>query len=56
LCPARASRWSFEPGVELPSDIQGLVYIEYDQPGGRKVLLARELRAAGIGVDANKLL
>lgn len=46
----------YEPGVELPSDIQGLVYIEYDAPGGWKVLLARELKAAGIDVDANRLL
>jgi predicted nucleotide-binding protein len=46
----------YEPGVELPSDVQGLVYIEHDEPGGWKMLLARELKAAGIAVDANRLL
>jgi predicted nucleotide-binding protein len=46
----------YEPGVELPSDLQGLVYIPLDAAGGWKLLLARELKAAGIDVDANALV
>ena len=46
----------YEDGVELPSDVQGLVYIPYDSRGAWKMLLARELKAAGIEVDANKMI
>jgi predicted nucleotide-binding protein len=46
----------YEEGVELPSDIDGLVYIPYDPAGAWKLLLGRELKAAGIKVDANRLL
>lgn len=40
-----------EEGVERPSDLQGLVYIELDRNGGWKPQLARELRAAGMPVN-----
>jgi predicted nucleotide-binding protein len=40
----------YEPGVELPSDLHGLVYIELDPRGGWKNDLARELDAAGFTV------
>lgn len=46
----------YEEGVELPSDIDGLVYIPYDSRGAWKTLLARELKAAGVEIDAEKLL
>lgn len=46
----------YEEGVELPSDVNGLLYIPLDEGGAWKVRLARELRAAGLEVDANKLL
>jgi predicted nucleotide-binding protein len=45
----------FEEGVELPSDLGGLLYIPLDDRGAWKVTLARELKAASIEVDANKL-
>src|ERR1044071_6841456 len=38
----------YVPGVELPSDIYGLLYIELDPKGGWKYRLTTELRAAGI--------
>lgn len=41
----------YEPGVELPSDIDGLVYTELDAAGGWKPKLASELNRAGIHVD-----
>jgi predicted nucleotide-binding protein len=45
-----------EPGVELPSDLNGLVYIPHDDAGAWKALLLRELKAAGITVDPHALL
>ena len=43
------------PGVELPSDFEGVVYVELDAAGKWKFDLVRELKAAGYNVDANKL-
>jgi len=45
----------YTPEVELPSDIKGVVYIELDKPGAWQYSLAKELRAAGLPVDMNKL-
>lgn len=39
----------YEPGVEQPSDIRGLVYVEWDPAGGWKAKLLNEMRAVGIG-------
>lgn len=44
-----------EPGVEKPSDIDGLLYIDLKAAGWR-LELAREMRAAGLSVDLNKAL
>jgi predicted nucleotide-binding protein len=43
----------YEPGVELTSDLLGLLYIELDAQGAWKLTLAKELKAAGITVDLN---
>lgn len=43
-------------GVELPSDYSGVVYIDLDEPGAWKFHLAKELRAAGLPVNADALL
>lgn len=40
-----------ETGVELPSDIHGLVYIRLDDGNGWQLALFRELRAAGLDVE-----
>jgi predicted nucleotide-binding protein len=45
----------YEKGVELPSDLQGIVYVEYDQGGKWKYDVAREIRDAGYEVDLNKV-
>ena len=37
-----------EEGVELPSDIQGIVYVPFDKAGGWKGTLSRELAALDI--------
>jgi predicted nucleotide-binding protein len=42
--------------LELPSDIAGVVYSQFDANGQWKFSLAQELRAAGYNVDANKLI
>jgi predicted nucleotide-binding protein len=42
-------------GVERPSDFDGVVYIDIDDGGAWKMMLARELRAAGLSFDANKV-
>lgn len=44
----------YENGVELPSDIAGLVYVELDKQDAWKWHLARELKTAGLRVDLNK--
>ena len=46
----------FESGVELPSDLHGVLYNPLDEQGIWKFNLAKELNAAGYNVDANKLL
>lgn len=45
----------YVPGVELPSDMNGLLYTEYDSSGIWKFKLAKEMRDAGMDVDLNKL-
>ena len=42
----------FEEGVELPSDIDGVLYVPL--AGDWKLQLAKEMRAAGIDVDLNR--
>jgi predicted nucleotide-binding protein len=46
----------YEPGVELPSDLRGLLYIELDSREAWKQQLVKELRAAGVSVDLNKAM
>lgn len=45
----------YTEGVEIPSDIHGVVYIPYDTAGAWKVGLAKEISAAGIAVDMNRV-
>jgi predicted nucleotide-binding protein len=45
----------YETGVELPSDLHGLAYVEYDSAGVWKHAVAKEIDAAGIKVDFSKL-
>ena len=42
--------------VEIPSDYAGVEYIPFDDGGGWKLRLVRELQSAGYNVDANKAL
>ncbi len=42
--------------VEIPSDYDGVIYIPLDDAGGWKIKLVKELKVAGIAVDANRAL
>ncbi len=43
-------------GVEVPSDVGGVIYVELDRKGAWKMLLARELKAGGVDVDLNRAI
>lgn len=43
-------------GLEIPSDIHGVLYIPYDAEGAWKFKLAREMKAAGLELDLNQVL
>jgi predicted nucleotide-binding protein len=45
-----------EQGVELPSDINGVLYVPLDSGGAWRNAVARELEAAGLDVDLKALL
>lgn len=45
----------YKEGVEIPSDMSGLLYILYDSAGAWRLLLAKELKNAGFAVDMNKV-
>lgn len=42
--------------VELPSDINGLLYTEIDHGESWKIKIAKELKAAGYEIDVNKII
>ena len=46
----------YEQGVELPSDIYGIIYVQMDKRGAWKLELAQEMASVGMTVDMNKLL
>ncbi|MBK7441021.1 MAG: nucleotide-binding protein [Bacteroidetes bacterium] len=43
-------------GVELPSDLYGLLYVEIDNQENWKFKLVKELKAAGYDIDTNRIL
>lgn len=43
-------------GVEIPSDLSGLVYVTLDDHGAWRLEVARELRASGLAVDMNRVV
>ncbi len=45
----------YRKGVELPSDLSGLGYVEMDSGGTWKMKLAREMNESGISVDLKKI-
>jgi len=45
-----------EDDVEVPSDLSGVLYIRFDAEGAWKFHLAKEIKAAGIEVDLNRVV
>ena len=45
----------YKEGVELPSDIHGILYVLMDNSDGWQLKLGQEMQAAGLPVDLNKL-
>lgn len=45
----------YKEGVELPSDIHGILYVLIDDSDGWRLKLGQEMQAAGLPVDLNKL-
>lgn len=45
----------FEDGVEIPSDYSGVLFVKLDNNGMWMYSVAKELRAAGLTVDLNKI-
>jgi predicted nucleotide-binding protein len=43
-------------GRQLPSDLAGVVYIPLDPTEAWRTRLARELRAAGLNINADAIL
>lgn len=41
--------------VEVPGDLSGVVYIKYDEQGAWKYQLSREMKAAGLNIDLNRI-
>ncbi|WP_299798546.1 nucleotide-binding protein [uncultured Maribacter sp.] len=46
----------YEKGVELPSDMSGILYTEIDSKGHWKISVAKELKAAGYKIDVNDII
>jgi predicted nucleotide-binding protein len=41
------------PGVEVPSDLAGVLYVDLDAAGAWQLRLAREMKEAGMDIDLN---
>jgi predicted nucleotide-binding protein len=46
----------FAPGVEIPSDYSGVLYVPLDDQGAWRLSLAKEMKAAGLSIDMNLAL
>jgi hypothetical protein len=46
----------YKEGVEIPSDYSGTVYLPMDSRGGWRLLLAKEMKQAGMEIDLNKAI
>ena len=46
----------YKQGVEIPSDYQGVVYVELDEKGAWRTKLAQELVQAGMSIDLEGLI
>ncbi len=44
------------PGVEIPSDYSGIIFIQVDNSGTWKLQLAKEIKSSGIKIDLNNVM
>ncbi len=45
----------YKGNVEIPSDVDGVIYVPYDDHGAWRMALAKELKESGLAVDMNKI-
>jgi len=45
----------YHGNIELPSDLQGVLYIPFDKENGWQLNLAKEMKHVGIDIDLNKI-
>lgn len=45
----------YSDGVEIPSDLFGVLYVRLDKDGAWKYRLAKEIKAIGVEIDMNKI-
>lgn len=45
-----------EEGVEIPSDLGGVLYVPFNKAGAWKLRLAQEIKAAGIELDLDRII
>ncbi len=46
----------YKPDVEIPSDFHGVLYVPMDSAGAWRSQLAREMKAAGLPIEVEKIL
>jgi predicted nucleotide-binding protein len=46
----------YQNGVEIPSDYHGVAFVQLDNRFAWQLELAKEIRAAGLPVDLNKVV
>jgi predicted nucleotide-binding protein len=46
----------YEEGLDLPSKYQGRVFVPYDADGLWRLLIARNMKLAGVDIDLNKAI
>jgi predicted nucleotide-binding protein len=46
----------YEDGIEMPSDYDGVLFIPFDKAGAWQMLLAREIKEAGLPIDLNNAI
>jgi len=46
----------YKDSVELPSDLHGVLYVQMDPDDGWKLKVAKEMKAAGLAIDMNRVV
>jgi predicted nucleotide-binding protein len=46
----------YQKDVEIPSDYSGVLFVPFDDAGGWKLALAKEMKSAGLPIDINKAI